>query len=179
MKINFEAPVRLTETLLPLLRATASKQRGTVSVVNVSSTSGRVARANAGGYSAAKFALAGWSDSLAAEERAHGVHVGLVLPGFVATEGFPRPSWSPIRCCAGSCPDPTRSPRRSSSADCAARPSATCRGPTGSPPPPGSWRRGWSVGPSQATSHACDRLGSARLTKLHMCSYEIQGSNQT
>jgi short-subunit dehydrogenase len=90
MKINFEAPIRLTEALLPLLRATASKQPRTVSVVNVSSTSGRVARANAGGYSAAKFALAGWSDSLAAEERAHGVHVGLVLPGFVATEGFPQ-----------------------------------------------------------------------------------------
>jgi short-subunit dehydrogenase len=91
MKINFEAPVRLTEALLPLLRATAAKVRGrTVSIVNVSSTSGRVARANAGGYSAAKFALAGWSDSLAAEEARHGVHVGLVLPGYIATEGFPQ-----------------------------------------------------------------------------------------
>ncbi len=90
MKINFEAPIRLTETLLPMLRATAKKQNRTVSIVNVSSTSGRVARASAGGYSAAKFALAGWSDSLAAEERAHRVHVGLVLPGFIATEGFPQ-----------------------------------------------------------------------------------------
>lgn len=90
MKINFEAPIRLTETLLPMLRATASSQHRTVSIVNVSSTSGRVARGNAGGYSAAKFALAGWSDSLAAEERTHGVHVGLVLPGFIATEGFPQ-----------------------------------------------------------------------------------------
>ena len=61
-----------------------------MAIVNVSSTSGRVARANAGGYSAAKFALAGWSDSLAAEEAPHGVHVGLVLPGFIATEGFPQ-----------------------------------------------------------------------------------------
>ena len=43
-----------------------------------------------GAYSASKFALAGWSDSLWAEERAHGVHVGLVLPGFIATEGFPQ-----------------------------------------------------------------------------------------
>ena len=91
MKINFEAPVRLTEALLPLLRATAAKRQGRpVSIVNVSSTSGRVARGNAGGYSAAKFALAGWSDSLAAEEAPHGVHVGLVLPGFIATEGFPQ-----------------------------------------------------------------------------------------
>lgn len=91
VKINFEAPVRLTEILLPLLRATAQKQQAhPVSIVNVSSTSGRVARAAAGGYSAAKFALAGWSDSLAAEEAGHGVHVALVLPGFIATEGFPQ-----------------------------------------------------------------------------------------
>jgi uncharacterized protein len=91
MKVNFDAPVRLTETLLPLLRATAAKHPPRpVSIVNVSSTSGRVARAGAGGYSASKFALAGWSDSLAAEEAAHGVHVGLVLPGFISTEGFPQ-----------------------------------------------------------------------------------------
>ena len=88
MKLNFEAPVRLTEELLPLLRASAAK-RAPTAIVNVSSTSGRVGRPRAGAYSASKFALAGWSDSLAAEESAHGVHVGLVLPGFIATEGFP------------------------------------------------------------------------------------------
>jgi len=90
MRINFEAPVRLTEALLPLLRATAAKGGHPVAIVNVSSTSARVARGNAGGYSAAKFALAGWSDSLAIEEAGHGVHVGLVLPGYVSTEGFPQ-----------------------------------------------------------------------------------------
>jgi uncharacterized protein len=90
MKIDFDASVRVTGELLPLLRATAQKRVHPVAIVNVSSTSGRVARANAGGYSAAKFALAGWSDSLAAEERAHGVHVGLVLPGYISTEGFPQ-----------------------------------------------------------------------------------------
>ena len=90
MKINFEAPLRLTEALLPLLRATAARGDRPVSIVNVSSTSGRVARGNAGGYSAAKFALAGWNDSLAIEEASHGVHVGLVLPGYVSTEGFPQ-----------------------------------------------------------------------------------------
>jgi short-subunit dehydrogenase len=88
MKLNFEAPVRLTESLLPLLRTTASRG-APAAIVNVSSTSGRVGRPRAGAYSASKFALAGWTDSLAAEESAHGVHVGLVLPGFIATEGFP------------------------------------------------------------------------------------------
>ncbi len=85
MAINFDAQVRLTEALLPLLRASAPS-----AIVNVSSTAGRVARAGSGAYSASKFALAGWSDSLWAEEREHGVHVGLVLPGFIATEGFPQ-----------------------------------------------------------------------------------------
>src|SRR5271154_751129 len=85
MEINFDAQVRLTEALLPLLRESAPS-----AIVNVSSTAGRVARAGSGAYSASKFALAGWSDSLWAEERANGVHVGLVLPGFIATEGVPQ-----------------------------------------------------------------------------------------
>ena len=84
MELNFDAVVRLTEALLPLLRSSAPS-----AIVNVASTAGRVARARTGAYSASKFALAGWTDSLYAEERPHGVHVGLVLPGFVATPGFP------------------------------------------------------------------------------------------
>lgn len=85
MALNFDAQVRLTEALLPLLRASAP-----ASIVNVASTAGRVGRAGGGAYSASKFAFAGWTDSLHLEERPHGVHVGLVLPGFVATEGFPQ-----------------------------------------------------------------------------------------
>jgi short-subunit dehydrogenase len=85
MAINFDAQVRLTEALLPLLRASAPS-----AIVNVSSTAGRVSRAGSGAYSASKFALAGWSDALYAEEKANGVHVGLVLPGFISTEGFPQ-----------------------------------------------------------------------------------------
>lgn len=92
MRLNFEVPVRLTEVLLPLLRETArhrARPNPPVSIVNVASTAARVSRPNAGGYSASKYALAGWSDALYAEERPHGVHVGLVLPGFVPTAGFP------------------------------------------------------------------------------------------
>ena len=84
MELNFDAVVRLTEALLPLLRASAPS-----AIVNVASTAGRVSRARTGAYSASKFALIGWTDALYAEERPHGVHVGLVLPGFVPTEGFP------------------------------------------------------------------------------------------
>ena len=85
MELNFDAVVRLTESLLPILRRSAPS-----SIVNVASTAGRVSRAGSGSYSASKFALAGWSDALHLEEAVHGVHVGLVLPGFVATEGFPQ-----------------------------------------------------------------------------------------
>ena len=84
MELNFDAVLRLTEALLPLLRSSAPS-----AIVNVASVAGRVARARSGAYSASKFALIGWTDSLYLEERPHGVHVGMVLPGFVATEGFP------------------------------------------------------------------------------------------
>jgi short-subunit dehydrogenase len=84
MQLNFDAVVRLTEALLPTLRASTPS-----AIVNVASTAGRVARPRTGSYSASKFALIGWTDSLYAEERPHGVHVGMVLPGFIVTEGFP------------------------------------------------------------------------------------------
>jgi short-subunit dehydrogenase len=57
--------------------------------VNIASTAARVSRPNSGAYSCSKFALAAWNDALAAEEVQHGIHVGMVLPGFVKTEGFP------------------------------------------------------------------------------------------
>jgi uncharacterized protein len=84
MELNFDSVVRLTEVLLPLLRASAPS-----AIVNVASTAARVARPGSGAYSASKFALAGWSDALYAELRPQSIHVGMVLPGFIATEGFP------------------------------------------------------------------------------------------
>jgi uncharacterized protein len=85
MELNFDAQVRMTEALLPLLRASAPS-----AIVNVASTAGRVARSGVGAYSASKAALAVWADALRAEEHAHGVHVGTVMPGFIPTEGFPQ-----------------------------------------------------------------------------------------
>ncbi len=104
MRINFEAPVRLVEALLPLMRRTAAGAgplatgtvfggrplKSPVAIVNVTSTAARISRLGTGAYSASKAALAAWSDALALEERRHGVHVADVLPGFIATEGFPQ-----------------------------------------------------------------------------------------
>jgi short-subunit dehydrogenase len=84
MELNFDAQVRLTEALLPLLREAAPS-----AIVNVSSTAARVSRPGVAAYSASKAALSAWSDGLAVEEKPHGVHVGLVLPGFIETPGFP------------------------------------------------------------------------------------------
>ena len=83
LEINFFAPVRLTEELLPLLR----ESKG--AVANVASVAGRVSRPSTGAYSSSKAALIAWADALRAEEAENGVHVGTVLPGFVKTEGFP------------------------------------------------------------------------------------------
>ena len=85
MELNFDAVLRLTEALLPTLRASAPS-----AIVNVASTAGRVARARTGSYSASKFALIGWNDALYAEERAQrrprraraaGLHRHRGLPG--------------------------------------------------------------------------------------------------
>jgi uncharacterized protein len=86
MDQNFDSAVRMTEALLPLLRRSAPS-----AIVNVGSIAGRIARPKVGAYNAAKFALNGWSEALYYEERPHGVHVGLVTPGFIETEGFPQP----------------------------------------------------------------------------------------
>lgn len=91
MALNFDAQVRLTDALLPVLRASAPS-----AIVNVASTAARVAREGSAAYSASKAALALWSEALHYEEARHDVHVGTVLPGFIPTEGFPQkglPRW--------------------------------------------------------------------------------------
>jgi short-subunit dehydrogenase len=85
LELNLHSPIRLVEALLPLLRASAPS-----SIVNVSSVASRIPYPRGGQYAAAKAGLSGWTESLRYEEEPHGVHVGLVLPGFVATEGFPQ-----------------------------------------------------------------------------------------
>ena len=146
MEVNFDAVLRLTEALLPLLRAAAPS-----AIVNVSSTAGRVARGGSGAYSASKFALAGWSDSLYLEEAPNGVHVGLVLPGLHHHRGLPAGRADGE---AADAPDGLdaregrRGDRRRPGSG-AAR-SATCRARTRSPRRCGWWRPGSCGGCSAA-----------------------------
>ncbi|WP_369247515.1 SDR family oxidoreductase [Streptomyces sp. R41] len=80
---NLYGPWRLTQALLPLLRASAHPR-----VVNVSSEAASLASMGGGtpAYSASKAALNALTRMLAAELRADGVLVNAVCPGWVATD---------------------------------------------------------------------------------------------
>lgn len=78
---NVFGPWRMTRLVLPMLRA-----QGSGDVVMVSSISGRVAFPGLSAYTAAKFALEGLVEALAAELAGTGVAVVSVQPGMFATE---------------------------------------------------------------------------------------------
>ncbi len=80
MEIDFFAPLRLTQLVLPAMVA-----RGGGAIVNNASVAGKVGSPLRTGYCAAKHAMVGWSDALRAEIAQYGVSVHVVTPGFVAT----------------------------------------------------------------------------------------------
>jgi short-subunit dehydrogenase len=86
MTVNFYSPVAITLALLPRML-----ERDVGTVVNVSSMGGRLGIAAEAAYSASKFALAGWSESLAVDLWDTGVAVKLVLPGAFDTEIWDQP----------------------------------------------------------------------------------------
>jgi short-subunit dehydrogenase len=90
MRINFEAPARMTLALLP-----GMLDRGRGVVVNVSSFGGRAGIPAEAAYCASKFALCGWSESLAMDLWHTGVRVRLVVPGAVDTDIWDRPGNDP------------------------------------------------------------------------------------
>ncbi|WP_436791571.1 SDR family oxidoreductase [Yinghuangia sp. YIM S10712] len=65
--------------------AAGMRDRGEGHIVNTASMLGLVANARFGAYSAAKFAVVGLSEALAAEMAPHGVGVSVVFPGLVRT----------------------------------------------------------------------------------------------
>jgi NAD(P)-dependent dehydrogenase (short-subunit alcohol dehydrogenase family) len=58
-------------------------------IINVGSLSAKVSRENTPAYTASKFALEGFTRSLAVDGRKHGIAVGIFHPGMVATELVP------------------------------------------------------------------------------------------
>jgi short-subunit dehydrogenase len=90
MRVNFTSPVRMTLALLPRWI-----ERGRGCVVNVSSMGGRLGIAHEAAYCASKFALCGWSESMAIDLRGTGVEVKLALPGPIETEIWDLPGNDP------------------------------------------------------------------------------------
>ncbi len=90
LRVNFLSPVAMTLALLPHM-----VQRGRGVVVNVSSLGGRLGVATEAAYCASKFALAGWSEAVAADLAGSGVRVRLVLPGAIDTEIWDQPDNDP------------------------------------------------------------------------------------
>jgi short-subunit dehydrogenase len=68
----------------------AMRERGSGTIINVSSVGGRMTLPFLGGYNATKYAVESLSDALRRELHAFGVHVVLVEPGIINTNFTPR-----------------------------------------------------------------------------------------
>jgi NAD(P)-dependent dehydrogenase (short-subunit alcohol dehydrogenase family) len=85
MDTNFFGHVAITQAVLPAMRAQRSGH-----IIMISSESGRMGSPGIGSYSASKFALEGWSETLRLETRALGIKVVLVEPGAFKTDIWDR-----------------------------------------------------------------------------------------
>ncbi|MEA2499075.1 MAG: uncharacterized protein QOH26_1480 [Actinomycetota bacterium] len=84
-RTNFFGAAYCTASFLPLLESSAPSH-----VVNIASIAGRVAFGNGAAYCGSKFALVGWSEALYYDLKPKDIHVSLVEPGPIPTEGFPQ-----------------------------------------------------------------------------------------
>jgi short-subunit dehydrogenase len=90
MAVNFESPARVTMAVLA-----GMLERDSGVIVNVSSFGGRAAIPAEAAYCASKFALCGWSESLAMDLWHTGVRVRLIIPGAIDTDIWGRPGNDP------------------------------------------------------------------------------------
>ncbi len=79
--VNLRGPFLVTQAVLAIMM----KQKSG-SIINVSSAIGRSAYANFIAYATSKWGLEGFTQTLAAETRSHGIRVNSVDPGYVATK---------------------------------------------------------------------------------------------
>ncbi len=86
MRINYFSPVAISLAVLPRM---LTRRAGTI--VNVSSLGGRLGITAEAAYSGSKFALAGWSESMAIDLDGSGVVIKLILPGAIDTEIWDQP----------------------------------------------------------------------------------------
>jgi 3-oxoacyl-[acyl-carrier protein] reductase len=84
LRVNLRAPMLLAKHLVP-----AMIENGGGAVINIGSVSGKSGEANGAAYSASKYGLIGFTQSLYEEVREHGIKVSVILPGFVDTPLIP------------------------------------------------------------------------------------------
>jgi len=89
LDVNVLGVLRVTQALLPLLRA-AARRSGSADILTVSSTAGLQSYAGGGGYNAAKFAVHGLIGALRLDLKGEPIRVTEVAPGMVRTEEFSR-----------------------------------------------------------------------------------------
>ncbi len=89
MDVNFFGAVHMTRAVLPIMQDT-----GRGNIVNIASIAGRRGSATLSGYSASKFALIGFTESLRVELFGSGVTASLVVPASVDTEMLDNPEWN-------------------------------------------------------------------------------------
>jgi short-subunit dehydrogenase len=89
MDVNFFGAVHMTRAVLPIMQ---DARRG--NLVNIASIAGRRGGATLSGYSASKFALIGFTESLRVELFGSGVTASLVVPASVDTEMLDNPEWN-------------------------------------------------------------------------------------
>ena len=78
---NLVGPMNVTRAVLPVMR----KQRSG-HIVTITSTGGIVGQEFCSAYSASKFGLEGWMESLRFEVEPFGIHTTIVEPGFFRTD---------------------------------------------------------------------------------------------
>lgn len=83
IQVNLTGPIRLTRAIVP-----GMVERGSGTVVMVSSMAGKSPTPFNAVYAATKFGLNGYAASLRIELLETGVHVGTVCPGFVSNTGM-------------------------------------------------------------------------------------------
>ena len=81
MEVDFFAPLRLTQLVLPKM-----VERRSGHFVQIASVAGKLGAPMRTGYCSAKHALVGYSDALRAEVAQHNIGVTVVTPGFVQTQ---------------------------------------------------------------------------------------------
>ncbi|MFE7312168.1 SDR family NAD(P)-dependent oxidoreductase [Streptomyces sp. NPDC057555] len=92
LRLNAQAPVRLTRALLPRLRAA-----GHGGILNVSSLTGQLPSPSLATYAATKAFLTHFSEDLAIENRGSGIHITALLPGLTRTDYFTSNGFGPAR----------------------------------------------------------------------------------